>query len=72
MKISSFPSPHSGILFLYAVLAVGPVGEEEGFPSPHSGILFLWRLASAAMYFSDEAEVSVPSFGDSFFMRERG
>ena len=38
----SFPSPHSGILFLYlqpGTLVI--VRVEEAFPSPHSGILFL-------------------------------
>ena len=45
---------------------------EKEFPSPHSGILFL----SANMvreYLPDQEEgVSVPSFGDSFFIVERG
>ena len=38
---NEFPSPHSGILFLFVKLeAVGQV-ELVPFPSPHSGILFL-------------------------------
>ena len=62
-----FPSPHSGILFLYC--GNGECSLEcDGFPSPHSGILFLsmdeWRE-----YTSEITDVSVPSFGDSFFMK---
>ena len=37
------------------------------FPSPHSGILFLWRN-NHADYQRRCTCVSVPSFGDSFFM----
>ena len=40
-KLIKFPSPHSGILFLWAAtkeLMKKAIGE---FPSPHSGILFL-------------------------------
>jgi len=35
------------------------------FPSPHSGILF---LSSVILEESAEEKVSVPLFGDSFFM----
>ena len=35
-----FPSPHSGILFLYAIVR-GDNAFSYLFPSPHSGILFL-------------------------------
>ena len=38
----------------------------EEFPSPHSGILFLFV---AALALTLDAKVSVPSFGDSFFMK---
>ena len=34
-----FPSPHSGILFLYIMKISSIIGKL--FPSPHSGILFL-------------------------------
>ena len=37
------------------------------FPSPHSGILFLFKLFHNVIV-RDNYEVSVPSFGDSFFM----
>ena len=37
------------------------------FPSPHSGILFLWRLQGWWCLLSHRL-VSVPSFGDSFFI----
>ena len=36
------------------------------FPSPHSGILFLLAILAVAVLFA--IIVSVPSFGDSFFM----
>ena len=36
------------------------------FPSPYSGILFLFV---AALALTLDAKVSVPSFGDSFFMK---
>ena len=35
------------------------------FPSPHSGILFLWEKRDELL---KELVVSVPSFGDSFFI----
>ena len=38
------------------------------FPSPHSGILFLLSLV-LWLWFHCYPRVSVPSFGDSFFMR---
>ena len=38
---STFPSPHSGILFLFHVGGVACNFLPFGFPSPHSGILFL-------------------------------
>ena len=37
------------------------------FPSPHSGILFLW-YDQPQLEYEDAEHVSVPSFGDSFFM----
>ena len=37
------------------------------FPSPHSGILFLWKERTINMKIS--SVVSVPSFGDSFFIQ---
>ena len=60
-----FPSPHSGILFLYPNYKDMSI-EEIRFPSPHSGILFLYLL----VFFENliKKNVSVPSFGDSFFI----
>ena len=110
-----FPSPHSGILFLSAVILEESAEEKESFrplirgfffynkwgwsllcstvwfPSPHSGILFLYEDASCGVtvvvdgfrplirgfFFYRKTSrrrrqsfpsVSVPSFGDSFFM----
>ena len=64
---SWFPSPHSGILFLYEVYENDTFEYEFGFPSPHSGILFLFqRLQNIKS--TPGIGVSVPSFGDSFFI----
>ena len=43
---------------------------KKWFPSPHSGILFLYE-AIHKIYDYIESGVSVPSFGDSFFIVER-
>ena len=43
-----FPSPHSGILFLYAAAFMFD-GNGGKFPSPHSGILFLWLKKVASL-----------------------
>ena len=40
--VSPFPSPHSGILFLYPEKTLFSPLHNWGFPSPHSGILFLY------------------------------
>ena len=116
-----FPSPHSGILFLflYQMRIIAPTGER--FPSPHSGILFLCLGSGSCIanirqkgfrplirgfffYFShqpyqllyqttpfpsphsgilflcdtvcningqESIGVSVPSFGDSFFIKDK-
>ena len=62
-----FPSPHSGILFLSDHNTKLNLEESaEGFPSPHSGILFLSRTDPTFPVFA--VGVSVPSFGDSFFI----
>ena len=86
-----FPSPHSGILFLCAFVAALISSILISFPSPHSGILFLYPkvlsqhdkswvgfrplIRGFFFYFFTNANncahwgaVSVPSFGDSFFM----
>ena len=62
-----FPSPHSGILFLCKPYAMEMKLKDVEFPSPHSGILFLsvWRNGFLK---SGGKRVSVPSFGDSFFI----
>ena len=112
--VNVFPSPHSGILFLYAYvtddamvrgdLSVPSFGDSffirRGrrrtliplyFPSPHSGILFLsfseiqtpsrkgafrplirgfffYEITDNAYMYIGEIGLSVPSFGDSFFI----
>ena len=90
--IMKFPSPHSGILFLFFYEDAVNGIEVVVFPSPHSGILFL-LLQSAKRLLPGKVEsfrplirgfffyfaqcdsfnavfqiVSVPSFGDSFFI----
>ena len=87
-----FPSPHSGILFLLNAAAFMFDGNGGNpFPSPHSGILFLFPifrreipcqgkcfrpLIRGFFFYREitnyliEQKVSVPSFGDSFFMFE--
>ena len=61
-----FPSPYSGILFLYPEKTLFSPLHNWGFPSPHSGILFLCgRMRYSASLL---IKVSVPSFGDSFFI----
>ncbi len=89
--LKEFPSPHSGILFLFEAIGQVELVPYSGFrplirgfffyltcygaygvrsdvvfPSPHSGILFL--LIMVAMVTMGTAVVSVPSFGDSFFI----
>ena len=41
VKSLMFPSPHSGILFLWDAQTVAKAISGLMFPSPHSGILFL-------------------------------
>ena len=62
-----FPSPHSGILFLCLINAAALMFNGNGFPSPHSGILFLYVKPNKPIIFL--IIVSVPSFGDSFFIQ---
>ena len=50
-----FPSPHSGILFLFKLVKKGSEFVIT-FPSPHSGILFLWQ-----------EKLSVPSHPETCF-----
>ena len=60
-----FPSPYSGILFLWKHRNVNRFSK-LAFPSPYSGILFLCIVLKPErkrIYI-----VSVPLFGDSFFM----
>ena len=53
--------------FFYVLKCVQHYSEEnKAFPSPYSGILFLFV---AALALTLDAKVSVPSFGDSFFMK---
>ena len=66
---TSFPSPHSGILFLslqwcgWKALRHG-----NGFRPLIRGFFF-YAIATGHAYVTDDAMVSVPSFGDSFFIR---
>ena len=53
--------------FFYASVILEESAEEKEFPSPHSGILFLFNLIRGE-HFKGRNLVSVPSFGDSFFM----
>ena len=64
---STFPSPYSGILFLCVrVEYVYMYFTKKRFPSPYSGILFLFLIC--VYYATSIVRVSVPLFGDSFFM----
>ena len=55
-----------GFFFYSISYAVNISKGETLFPSPHSGILFLWT--SKKMMGNSKIQVSVPLFGDSFFM----
>ena len=44
-----FPSPHSGILFLYRKKILQSGISVRWFPSPHSGILFLLTALDGAV-----------------------
>ena len=63
-----FPSPYSGILFLWLITSAwySPISR---FPSPYSGILFLCLYGVNTSY--DSFNVSVPLFGDSFFIERK-
>ena len=66
---STFPSPYSGILFLCVrVEYVYMYFTKKRFPSPYSGILFLFLIC--VYYATSIVRVSVPLFGDSFFMKK--
>ena len=65
----AFPSPYSGILFLCVrVEYVYMYFTKKRFPSPYSGILFLFLIC--VYYATSIVRVSVPLFGDSFFMKK--
>ena len=55
-----------GFFFYPLALADIPIAVLYPFPSPHSGILFL--LTVEQIREATKALVSVPLFGDSFFM----
>ena len=61
-----FPSPYSGILFLLSGLIMASVFFGQPFPSPYSGILFLYYKDMTCEEI--RTAVSVPLFGDSFFI----
>ena len=53
--------------FFYRIYTPRRINKQSWrFPSPHSGILFLFYITH--VYNRMRVEVSVPSFGDSFFI----
>ena len=62
----AFPSPHSGILFLYEDASCGVTVVVDGFRPLIRGFFFYGRVSSNALVAGKA--VSVPSFGDSFFI----
>ena len=62
--IYGFPSPHSGILFLWADSEWLTEKVDQWFPSPHSGILFLY--AAALMFNSNGGKFPSPHSGILF------
>ena len=68
--ISAFPSPHSGILFLLKAVALGDGRYAVlGFRPLIRGFFFYHRGNKRIRH--TVVQVSVPSFGDSFFIRRR-
>ena len=68
INVIVFPSPHSGILFLYwfpPLLLCSMV--MAGFRPLIRGFFFYWKPSHWAMVVT-QCSVSVPSFGDSFFI----
>ena len=66
--VAKFPSPYSGILFLFRDYHFNIDGDGEiMFPSPYSGILFLC-VVHGKIKGNALVKVSVPLFGDSFFI----
>ena len=61
-----FPSPHSGILFLSHRTAAQSAAEQYGFRPLIRGFFFYLNELTKGSYVF--IEVSVPSFGDSFFI----
>ena len=64
-----FPSPHSGILFLYWQWLIAIVINVIGFRPLIRGFFFYKEGQNDSI---SQDVVSVPSFGDSFFMSENG
>ena len=62
-----FPSPHSGILFLFG-LSESNTKRYEDVSVPSFGDSFFIKVGETALMRT--GYVSVPSFGDSFFIRE--
>ncbi|EEW96593.1 hypothetical protein GCWU000321_00539 [Dialister invisus DSM 15470] len=65
----AFPSPHSGILFLYEDASCGVTVVVDGFRPLIRGFFF-YRLMFPNIKGNLIKVVSVPSFGDSFFIDE--
>ena len=63
----SFPSPHSGILFLY----VPTCSSNQCFPVRFRPLIrgFFFYHSNILIAVRQNPPVSVPSFGDSFFIR---
>ena len=62
-----FPSPHSGILFLYKVTLRNGESVWDGFRPLIRGFFF-YPLTETVSSLRRLGKVSVPLFGDSFFM----
>ena len=64
-----FPSPHSGILFLYKVTLRNGESVWDGFRPLIRGFFFYDR--KVVFYVTEIQTVYVPLFGDSFFISGR-
>ena len=72
MKVSSISfRPLIRGFFFYLKALSSAISTVREFPSPHSGILFLLEKGvTLSVTLTDR--VSVPSFGDSFFITAKG
>ena len=65
-----FPSPYSGILFLLEAIGQVELVPYSGFRPLIRGFFF-YRAATKELMKKAIGEVSVPLFGDSFFIRKQ-